>query len=305
MKNNGAVRNVYSFNSFGSRPLFRYLLIQHREDFLNVLSKLNLTPEEIIQGFRILNAQEQAALFGLACQLRASDRFIGLNSAKLHDIHDSGLPGILARSCGTIREMAEIHEKYYSKLDSEGVLSRLEFADSSMTYVFENLMHAPAAIQEYALATTFIALTSLSSEVKNFGMCFEFPSPPDSYGFSEQDRQKICEDFSIQLKYSTGRLALRLGMGVLDVTIPTVDPSLKTLLERKLRVLTGQTLAEDTDELRGQVFTAILELSSASEVITLDSVAHYMGVKSEALSYALRSHGIQFQKLKESLGYAD
>lgn len=278
------------------------MLIQHRDDFLNVLSNLGLTPDDVLQGNKILDAQQQNSLFGLACQLRVSDRFISFNAAKLHDIHDSGLPGILARSCGTIREMAEIHEKYYSKLDSEGVLSCLKFTNETMSYVFEKLMHAPVAIQEYAVATTWVALTSLSPDVKKYCISFEFPGASEAYGFSKEDLKRISDEFSIQLNFSTGRLAVSCNVGLLNVNIPTVDPSLKTLLERKLRVLTGQTLAEDTDELREQVFCAILELSRASELITMDSVAHYMGVKSETLAYALRSHGIQFQKLKELIG---
>ncbi|NBW82930.1 hypothetical protein EBR21_14360, partial [bacterium] len=96
------------------------MLVEHREAFLQTLIGLQLSTEDVLQGNRILSGEEQGSLFGLVCQLRGSDKFIGFRSAKLHDIHDSGLPGILARSCGTIRDLLELHEKYYIKLDSEG-----------------------------------------------------------------------------------------------------------------------------------------------------------------------------------------
>ena len=274
------------------------MLVEHRSAFLEVIHSLNLTTEELIQGEKILTAEEQATLFGLVCQLRTTDKFIGFNSAKLHDIYDSGLPGILARSCGTIRDITEIHNKYYAKMDSEGVLSHLLFTNNTISYAFEKLAYAPFAIQEYALASTWVALTSLSPDVKHHCTGFEFPSTFDAHGFSKHELKTLCDEFSTQFSFSCGRLSLNFGLEVLNVTIPSVDPSLKMLLERKLRVLTGQTIAEDTEELRAQVFTAILELRNGSEPITLEKIAHFMGVKSEALAYALRSHGIQFQKLK-------
>jgi hypothetical protein len=298
MTNESVQRNIYSFNSFGSRPLFRYLLLEHRQAFLETLSMLKLSSDDVLQGTRILTTEEQGALFGLACRIRVTDKFIGFRSAKLHDIYDSGLPGILARACGTIREMADIHEKYYIKLDSEGVLSRLSFTNDNVSYVFDKLAFAPSAIQEFALATTWIALTSLSTEVKGLSVAFEFPGTPDQHGFTASDIAELEREFSVRVLFSAGRLAYTLKNEVMNVTIPTVDPSLKLLLERKLRVLTCDTLAEDTEELRTQVFTAILELRDSAKPVTIDAVAQYMGVKSEALSYALRSHGIQFQKLK-------
>ncbi len=298
MNNDPIQSNIYSFNSFGSRPLFRYLLVEHREDFLQTLVTLNLKPEDLLQGSRILTPSEQGALFGLACQLRTTDKFIGFRAAKLHDIHDSGLPGILARSCSNIRELTEIHEKYYFKLDSEGVLARHSFTNNTMSYVFEKLAFAPFAIQEYALTTTWIAMTSLSPEIKSQSLSFEFPGTIEQHGFSALDVQNLEGDFSVKFIFSAGRLAYTLKIDALDTHIPTVDPSLKLFLERKLRVLTCDTLAEDTEELRSQVFTAILVLKNSSKPITMDSVAQYMGVKCEALTYALRSHGIQFQKLK-------
>ncbi|MFZ9519485.1 MAG: hypothetical protein ACO3A4_03315 [Silvanigrellaceae bacterium] len=291
-------RNTYSFNTFGSRPIFRYLLVEHRDAFLQTLEGLQLASEDVLQGNRILTTEEQGSLFGLMCQLRASDKFIGFRSAKLHDIHDSGLPGILARSCGTIRELLDLHEKYYVKLDSEGVLAHLVLSKETLGYAFEKLAYAPFAIQEYALASTWVALTSLSPEVKSHVLTFEFPGTAEGHGLSLQDISDLEREFSTRLVFSAGRLALTLKIAVLEVAIPTVDPSLKLLLERKLRILTSNTLAEDTEELRSQVFTAVLELREASQPITIDAVAQYMGVKSEALSYALRSHGIQFQKLK-------
>jgi hypothetical protein len=274
------------------------MLVEHRKAFLSTLESLKLSPEDVLQGSRILTPQEQGALFGLASQLRMSDKFIGFRSALLHDIHDSGLPGILARSCGSIRDLIELHEKYYMKLDSEGVLAHLLITNETMSYAFEKLAYAPLAIQEFALASTWIALTSLSSEVRNHCLAFELPGTASAHGFSAEDISELENEFSTKIIFSASRLALVMNISVLNVTIPTVDPSLKLLLERKLRVLTGQTLAEDTEELRAQVFSAILQLRNGSQPITLDAVAQYMNVKSEALAYALRSHGIHLQKLK-------
>jgi hypothetical protein len=298
MVNQKPQKNIYSFNTFGGRPLFRYLLLEHRNEFLQTLSSLNLKTEDVLQGDLLLSGEQQGALFGLACQLRTKDKMIGFRSAKIHDIHDSGLPGILARSCGTVREMVDLHEKYYVKLDSEGVLSRLSFSEKTLSYVFDKLAYAPFAMQEYALASTWVALTSLAPEIKSQTLSFEFPGTMDGHGLDLMAVSELESEFSIKIIFSAGRLALTLKKDVMDVTIPTVDPSLKLLLERKLRVLTCDTLAEDSDELRSQVFTAILALRDASQPISIDAVAQYMGIKSEALAYALRSHGIHFQKLK-------
>ena len=148
MRNSKSESGVYSFNSYGARPLFRYLLLEHRTAFVQTLATIGLTPDDVLHGNRIISQQEQATIFGLACQLRVNDPLLAFRAAQLHDIHDSGLPGILARSCGTFREMVEIHEKYYFKIDSEGVLARVSYAQEEMAYVFEKLAYAPIAIQE-------------------------------------------------------------------------------------------------------------------------------------------------------------
>lgn len=67
MQNRSQPRSVYSFNTFGSSPLFRYLLLEHRSEFLKILDKLGLSTEELLHGNRILTAAEQGSIYGLAC----------------------------------------------------------------------------------------------------------------------------------------------------------------------------------------------------------------------------------------------
>lgn len=298
MSNNNAPRNVYSFNSFGSRALVRYLLVEHQTAFLAALSQVQLSPDELLQGNRVLSAQEQAPIWGLACQLKMTNPLLAFKAAQLHDIYDSGLPGIIARSCATPKEVIEIHKKYLSKLDSEGVLSEIFFDADTVCYVFKMLSQYPQAIQEYALATTWMALTSLSPEIQSCVVTMEFPGTAEAHGLSASDLALIKKDYGVEPKFSAGRLALVLKKSFLDVAIPTVDPGLRVMLERKLRVLIGETLAEDTEELRTQVFTAILELRSLGRSVSVETVSEFMGVKPETLSYALRSHGLSFQRLK-------
>ena len=294
MRNSGSARSIYSFISFGARPLFRYLLLVHRTAFVQTLATIGLTPDDVLHGNRILSEQEQAAIFGLACQLRVNDPLLAFRAAQLHDIHDSGLPGILARSCGTFREMVEIHEKYYFKLDSEGVLARASYTQEEIAFVSDKLAYAP-------IASTWVALTSLSHEAKKKVIALEFPGSLSAHALSPSQLSDIEKQFSAQLVFSSGRLAVSFQLEMLDLSIPTVDPSLKLLLERKLRVITGEVLPEDSDELRSQVFTAILELRSAGQTITLEAVADSMGTKPESLSYALRTHKISLQKLKAAV----
>ncbi len=298
MQNRSQPRSVYSFNTFGSRPLFRYLLLEHRSEFLKVLGELGLSTDDILHGNRILTAAEQGSIYGLACQLRSQDALIGFRSARLHDIHDSGLPGILARCCGTFREMVELHEKYFFKLDAEGVLSRVSYAPETMSYVFDKLAYAPLAIQEYAVSTTWVAMTSLSAQALDNVIAFEFPGTREEHGFTPSQLNDLEKEFSARLHFSSGRLALTMKIDTLELFIPTVDPSLKLLLERKLRVLTGDVLADDADELRNQVLTAVIELRTGGHVVTLEAVAEYMGIRAETLTYALRANGISFQRIK-------
>ncbi|MEN9809467.1 MAG: hypothetical protein RLZZ488_1034 [Pseudomonadota bacterium] len=293
------IRSVYSYNTFGSRPLFRYLLMKHREEFTRTLGLQKLTPDDVLFGQRILTNDEQAAIFGLVCQLRSKDQLISFHSALLHDIHDSGLPGLLARCCGTFRELNALHEKYLFKLDSEGVLAKLAFTDETVSYFFEKLAFAPLAIQEYAIASTWVALTSLSPEVRSLVRAFEFPGSHDVHGFSRDQILELENTFAAQLKFSTGRLALTMDIKTLDLHIPTVDPALKSILERKLRILLGETLAEDVEELRHQVLTAVLELRTSAQPVTLETIAGYLGVRQETLAYTLRNHGISIQKIKQ------
>jgi hypothetical protein len=301
MRNSGSARSIYSFISFGARPLFRYLLLVHRTAFVQTLAAIGLTPDDVLHGNRILSEQEQAAIFGLACQLRMNDPLLAFRAAQLHDIHDSGLPGILARSCGTFREMVEIHEKYYFKLDSEGVLARASYTQEEIAFVSDKLAYAPIAIQELAVASIWVALTSLSHEAKKKVIALEFPGSLSAHALSPSQLSDIEKQFSAQLVFSSTRLAVSFQLEMLDLSIPTVDPSLKLLLERKLRVITGEVLPEDSDELRSQVFAAILELRSAGQTITLEAVADSMGAKPESLSYALRTHKISLQKLKAAV----
>ncbi|NBO38958.1 hypothetical protein EBU99_10290 [bacterium] len=291
-------RNVYSFNSFGSRALVRYLLVEHRSSLLAALDSVALSPDELLQGNRVLSGQEQAPIWGLACQLKMSHPLLAFKAAKLHDLHDSGLPAILARSCATPRDVLEIHQKYLKKMDSEGVLSDVVVEAETVSYVFKLLSQYPAAIQEYALATTWMALTALSPEAQSCVVTMEFPGSVEAHGLTPVHLESIKNDYAIEPKFSAGRLALVLKKTFLDIAIPTVDPGLRIMLERKLRVLAGDTLAEDTEELRSQVFAAILQLRTLRQAVSLESVSEFMGVKSETLSYALRSHGISFQRLK-------
>lgn len=292
-------RSLYSFNTFGSRPLFRYLLLEHRETFLKTLAGLNLSPEDVLQGQRILTGIEQATIFGLACQLRSTDFSIAFRTAKLHDIHDSGLPGLLARCCANFRDVCELHEKYYFKLDSEGVLARLVRTPETISHVFDKLAYAPVCIQEFAVVSTWAAFTGLSPEAKQHVVALEFPGTPEAHGFSAFQIAELENEFSTSLLFLSGRLAFTMRAAALDLNIPTVDPALKLLLEKKLRVLTGELLPDDADELRNQVLTALLELRSCGLPCHLESVASFMGVKQETLAYALRSQGISFQRIKE------
>ncbi|MEY3901354.1 MAG: hypothetical protein RL189_660 [Pseudomonadota bacterium] len=298
MHNAKGIRSVYSYNTFGSRPLFRYLLLKHRDAFLGTLNLQNLTPDDVLFGQRILTSEEQAAIFGLVCHLRSTDKLLSFHSALLHDIHDSGLPGLLARCCGSFRELNALHERYLFKLDTEGVLAKLAITNETVSYFFEKLAFAPLAIQEYALASTWVALTSLSPEARSLVRAFEFPGSADAHGFSGDQILELEKAFAAQLRFSTGRLALTMDIKTIDLHIPTVDPALKTILERKLRILIGETLAEDTEELRHQILTAVLELRASSQPVTLETIAGYLGVRHETLAYTLRNHGISIQKIK-------
>lgn len=301
MVTNFQSKNVYSFKTFGSRALIRYLLVEHRASLMAALATVGLTAEELLMSNRVLSGAEQAPIWGLASQLKPANPLIAFKAALLHDIHDSGLPGVIARSCSSVRELIEIHEKYLSKLDSEGVLSQISMTNDSVSYYFVALAQYPPVIQEYALATTWMALTALSPKARNYMLAMEFPGSIDAHGLAPELLDAIVADFGIQLSFNSGRLALVLRKSFVDMPIPTVDPALRLMLERKLRVLIGETLPEDGEELRSQVLAAILELRAHEQAISLESVSDFIGVKSEKLSYALRSHGISFQKLKSIL----
>lgn len=241
-------------------------------------------------------------IWGLLCELRYSRPTIAFSAALLHDIHDSGLPGTLARACNLFGQMVNYHRDYYSRLDSEQVLSRVVEDSEFLTYSFAHMAPYPQAIQDYALATTWIALTALAPEIKDQILSFEFPGTAKERGFGADELKLIQKSYPTPLVFECEHLGLRLRQTVRQVNIPTADPSLRLLLERKLRVLAGAALSEDQDELREQVFTAIWEVRSSGQPVTLDTVAKYIGFRPETLTYALRSHGISFQKLKETIG---
>lgn len=174
----------------------------------------------------------------------------------------------------------------------------MSYAPETMSYVFDKLAYAPLVIQEFAVSTTWVAITSLSAQALDNVIAFEFPSTREEYGFTPSQLNDIEKEFSARLQFSAGRLALTMKIDTLELLIPTVDPSLKILLERKLRVLTGDVLADDADELRNQVLTAVIELRTGGHVVTLEAVAEYMGIRAETLTYALRANGISFQRIK-------
>lgn len=186
-----------------------------------------------------------------------------------------------------------------SSLTLKEYLQKLAFTAETLSYVFEKLSLAPVAIQEYAVASTWVALTSLSPEAVSHVRAFEFPGSHEQHGLSHEQTLEIERNFSAQLIFSAGRLALTMDVTTIDLNIPTVDPALKAILERKLRILIGETLAEDTEELRHQILTAVLQLRATSQPVTLETIAGYLGIRQETLSYTLRNHGISIQKIKQ------
>jgi len=296
------LQTPYSFQSYGFRPIVRYLLVEHSEVFLSNLRALGLTPDELLLGKRTLNASEQQQLWGLAIGLRQSDPLIAFRSALLHDIHDSGLVGALARSCQNMQELFDLHQSYLHKLDSEGVRSQVDFQSSSVSLFFPAFLQAPSFVQEYAVAATWVAETQLSSEVKKHVEALELPGSSAERGLNPQHFQFIEKAYGPVLKLNEKRVAIRFSRSVSEVGFPTADPGLKQLLLKKLRIQIGETLSDDTEELRSQVFTAIWDLHQNQKGATLESIADYLGTNSKKLSYAMRTHGISLQRLKELVG---
>ena len=294
----GLLQSAYSFNSFGFRPLVRYLRLEHGEVFQKTIEGLSLTADELLVGKRTLNGNEQMQLWGLAVMLRQSDPLIAFRAALLHDIHDSGLVGTLARTCRTIGEVVDIHDRYLHKLDSEGVLSKNDYTDKELSLVFHAFLQAPTLVQEFALAATWIAETQLSSDVQKYIKAMELPGTAEERGLTTEHLRFIEKTYGPILQFGKSRVALTLSKEVLNVTIPTADPGLKLILEKKLRIWIGETLSDDADELKSQVFTAMWELSQNQKPLTLESVAEYMGTQPQKLAYSLRSHDISLQKLK-------
>ncbi len=306
MKNSQSLlQSAYSFNSYGFRPLVRYLRLEHGEAFQKTIESLGLTADELLVGKRILSGNEQMQLWGLAVQLRQSDPLIAFRAALLHDIHDSGLVGTLARTCRTLAEVVEIHDRYLHKLDSEGVLSKNEFNEDELSMVFHAFLQAPPLIQEFALAATWVAETQLSEDVQKHMKAMELPGTAQERGLTPEHLRFIEKTYGPILQFGKPRVALTFSREVLNVSIPTADPGLKRILEKKLRVWIGETLSDDTEELKSQVFTAMWELSQNQKPITLESVAEYMGTQPQKLGYSLRSHDISLQKLKTLVAKED
>jgi hypothetical protein len=296
------IQNTLSFQTFGLRPMFRYLMLEHHDAYVATLDSMGLTPDELLHGKRSLSHQELGAIWGLAFTVRPHDPTASFRAALLHDIHDTGLVGILARSCSNLREVFEVHERLLVRMDADGVVARIKPEPGRVAMVFEKMAAFPIPIQDYALGTTWVAITSLSPRLRERVVALEFPTDAASRGFTDAHLAAIEKDYGRVLKFSSSRMALVLDESALDIPIPTVDPNLKLMLERKIRVVIGDMLSEDTDELRSQVFTAIWALRSHNRPISMESVAAFMEVQAQALTYALRSHGISFQQLKDLVG---
>jgi hypothetical protein len=295
------IRNSLSFNSFGFRALCRYFMMKHPIVWAQILQSRGLTKEDLLFGTEPLAADDQAQLWGLACQLRQDDTLSAFRAALLHDLHDSGLVGILSRSCSSLEEMFVIHRNYLTPLDAEGVLAVLEERERTVSYVFPKFFQVPHFIQEYALAATWVALHSIVPTLKDFHPVFELPGTAADRGLTDASLEEIRKDYGAIVEWGSARVAFTLDRAVARAPVPTADPNLKLLLERKLRIMAGGILSEDTEELRSQVFTALWELSRRGSATQLGDVAEYLGVREQALTSALRSSGVSFQKLKAIL----